>query len=227
MPRRSLDRDLPLLPPAPEIACKYLLSYPPRLLHDCPAAFPPLDACHLFGHRRPLELEVGSGRGDFLCSLAQQHPANGFVGVELGRKAVYQAVATAHAAKLDNLRFVRADVRLLYPLLAPASLEAVYLHFPDPHPRPKFQRRRLFSAPFLDAMHRALRPGGRLSVMTDHREAFFAMLELAEGDRRWRKAHAERYLVGYEAEVKSRFQQLWEGHGLATLRFELTKQPPE
>lgn len=59
--------------------------------------------------------------------------------------------------------------------------------------------------------------------MTDHRDSFFAMLLLAERDARWEKTHQERYLVGFEHGAKSRFQRIWEGHGLATLRFELRK----
>jgi tRNA (guanine-N7-)-methyltransferase len=50
---------------------------------------------------------------------------------------------------LENVVFLRADFRLLYPLLAPGSLDAVYLHFPDPNVRPKFRKHRVFCARFL------------------------------------------------------------------------------
>jgi hypothetical protein len=49
------------------------------------------------------------------------------------------------------------------------------------------------------------------------------MLELADGDGRFATTHPERYLTGFEPEVKSRFQRIWEGHGLPTLRFELCR----
>jgi tRNA (guanine-N7-)-methyltransferase len=60
--------------------------------------------------------------------------------------------------------------------------------------------------------------------MTDHEGSFTEMLQLAEGDERWEKNHAQRYLVGFETESRSRFQRIWEGHGLPTLRFELVKR---
>jgi tRNA (guanine-N7-)-methyltransferase len=72
-------------------------------------------------------------------------------------------------------------------------------------------------------MHAATTPEGRISVMTDHEGSFSEMPELAESDERWQKAHAERYLVGFETESRSRFQRIWEEHGLPTLRFELVK----
>jgi hypothetical protein len=60
--------------------------------------------------------------------------------------------------------------------------------------------------------------------MTDHQESFAEMLELAERNERWEKNHAQRYLVGFETENRSRFQRIWEKHGLLTLRFELVKR---
>ena len=114
--------------------------------------------------------------------------------------------------------------RLIYPMLAPSALGFVYLHFPGPNAHPKFRKRRIFSRRFLDEMHAATTPDGRISVMTDHEGCFMEMLELAESDERWEKTHAERYLVGFEAESPSRFQRIWENHGLPTLRFELAKR---
>jgi tRNA (guanine-N7-)-methyltransferase len=177
----------------------------------------------LFGDEKPLELEIGCGDGEFLCSLARRYPATNFVGVEVKEKSVHEAVATA-AADLDNVLFLKANFRLLYPLLVPGSLSAVYLHFPDPNPRSKFRKRRIFSERFLDAIHAATTPDGKFSVMTDHEDLFVEMLELAESDERWEKTHARRYLFGFDAEGRSRYQRIWESHGLPTLRFELAKR---
>ena len=77
-----------------------------------------------------MELEIGCGSGEFLCSLARRDRQTNFVGVEVKRKSIYEAVARASSAALENVVFLRADFRLLYPLLAPGSLDAVYLHFP-------------------------------------------------------------------------------------------------
>jgi hypothetical protein len=60
--------------------------------------------------------------------------------------------------------------------------------------------------------------------MTDHKAFFLELLALLEADCRFERTHAERYLVGFEPEVKSRFQRIWEGHGLLILRCELRKR---
>lgn len=224
MPRRKLYRRSNAAPPDARTAAQYLIDLPgKRIIHE-PDGLPTVSSPGLFGNHRPLELEVGCGSGEFLCSLARQDRATNFVGVDVRSKALHAAVAAAASDALDNIVFVRADFRQLYPLLVAGSLRAVYLHYPDPATRPKFRKRRIFTERFLDEMSVALTATGRLSVITDLEASFMEMLELAERDDRWAKTHEERYLVGFEPETKSRFQRLWEGHGLPTLRFELVKR---
>jgi tRNA (guanine-N7-)-methyltransferase len=136
---------------------------------------------------------------------------------------LFEAIRTASTLSLTNIKFIKANFKLMYPLLVPDSLQAVYLHFPDPNCRSKFRKRQIFSQIFLDQIYDALVAQGCLSVMTDHREFFMEMLALVEQDLRFAKLHEERFLVGFETEVKSRFQRIWEGHGLPTLRFEIKK----
>ncbi len=221
MPRRKTR--LNAAAPHEQVLEKYLLKLSnSELFHD-PERFPKMSSASWFGNDHPMELEVGSGTGEFLCALARKEPGTNFVGIDVHKKSLHNAAALASSFALRNIVFVSADFKLMYPLLAPQSLHCVYLHFPDPNVKRKFRNRRIFSARFLDEVHRALGPKGRLSVMTDHRPYFFEMLQLAERDQRWSKGHADRYVVGFEPLAKSRFQLRWERHGLATLRFELIK----
>jgi tRNA (guanine-N7-)-methyltransferase len=200
---------------------RYVLNFEDPELYRDPGRFPPLDAPHLFGYARPLTLEVGCGSADLLCATAAAEPDACFVGVEANVKALLLAARTAAALGLDNIRFIRANFTLLYPLLVPSSLRAVWLHFPDPHMQARYRHHRIFGRYFLDQVHRVLESGGRLSVMTDHETYFLEMLELAESDTRFIRAHDERFLIGSTTAVATRYQRLWERHGFATRRFEL------
>jgi tRNA (guanine-N7-)-methyltransferase len=210
-------------PPEPRAAQQYLRRFNSQELFAHPESFPPLDSRHLFGDDRPLHLEIGCGTAEFLCGLASDDPDANFVGVDIAAKPLFKAIRTAAALALSNILFIKGDIGLLCPLLADSSLQAIYIHFPDPHMKSRYRKRRVLSEAFLDHADRALEPGGLLSFMTDHRAFFLETLALLEQDRRFAKAHVERYLVGFDTSAKSYFQQLWEGHGLPTLRVEMRK----
>jgi tRNA (guanine-N7-)-methyltransferase len=224
MTRRKLMRKLSAQPLDNEIARTYLRVYPSKQLFTNPRALPDIDSLHLFGDEQPLCLEVGCGMADYLRALARDDPHTNFVGVDVAHKPLLQAVRMAAAQALPNIRFIRGDFKLMYPLLVADSLQAVYIHFPDPHVQARFRKRRIVTPAFLDAIYHALAPGGQLSIMTDHQALFMDILAIVERDPRFEKAHTERYLIGFEPTVKSRFQQLWEGHGLPTLRLDLRKR---
>lgn len=224
MSRRTFLRRIRTQPLDDALLQRYLLNYHPRGLYEHPEQFPRFCSPRLFENAAPLELEVGCGSAEFLCALAAQEPAVNFVGIDIARKPLEKAVENAAALALDNIRLIYGNFAQMYPLLEPRSLQRVYVHFPDPNMRPKFRSRRIISPTFLDAMHAALVPGGTLSVMTDHEAFFLEMLTILEADCRFEKTHTERYLVGFEPAVKSRFQRIWEGHGLPILRCELRKR---
>ncbi len=224
MSRRTLSRHIRPQPLNAADARTYLRCYNSRSLYYHPEQFPRLSSVCQFGNDAPLELEIGCGTAEFLCALAARAPAVNFVGVDLSYRPLQKAVEIAAALALDNIRFIYANFAQMYPLLAPRALRRVYVHFPDPNMRPRFQRRRIVSPAFLDAIHAALVPGGTLSVMTDHQAFFLEMLAVLEADDRFAKTHAERYLIGFEPAVKSRFQRIWERHSLPILRCELRKR---
>lgn len=223
MSRRFLNRSIKSYTLDECSICKYLLFLTGRQLFHDPDLLPRISSGHLFANDLPLELEIGCGTGDYLCSVAAREPGINFVGVDLHPKSLYKAIHTASSLSLDNVKFVRANFNLIYPLLVPGSLEAIYLHFPDPNVESKFRKRRIFSERFLNEMYVALAPDGLISVMTDHKGLFMDMLSVSERDKRWEKTHDERYLTGFEVGTKSRYQRIWESHGLPTLRYELCK----
>ena len=224
MPRRSfLIRHLRAHPPDERNLEKYLLQWRTGDLYANPDGFPRLGARDLFGRPGLLSLEIGCSTGEYLCGLAQEHPDRLFVGVDINLKSLIAATGRAASLSLDNVRFIKAPMQWLYPLVLPDSLEAVYVHFPDPSLHPKYRKRQLLNRTLMDHMHRALVPGGTLSFVTDNAELFEGLLELVEADRRFEKTHSERY-VGFEPLVKSRYQLYWEQHGIPIKRVELRKR---
>ena len=192
--------------PSGAIRATYLLDWNTKTLALTPEQYPLLTTDSLFGADGPLEVEVGPGTGEYLCQLAAAHPERYYLGIEASRRSIYYAVNLSAEMGLRNVRWLRANVKLLYPRFPEDSWERIYLHFPDPAHKPKDEKHIVFDGEFLDAAYRALRAGGEISVVSDKADFFMDMLARAEGDGRFVKTHAERYLGGFEPPVKSRFQ---------------------
>jgi tRNA (guanine-N7-)-methyltransferase len=129
----------------------------------------PLSWPEIFGRSAPLHLEIGSGKGRFLLELATAHPEWNLLAVERANK--YHTLVSRRAARrgLSNVRLLRTTAEdLLFRLLPPASVDALYVLFPDPWPKKRHHKRRLFNPDVTAAMVRVLRPGGRLLVKSDH-----------------------------------------------------------
>jgi len=169
-------------------------------------------------------VEIGAGTGEYLCSLASQRADVNFVGIEASKRAAYYATKLAAERGIRNLRVIKANVKLLYPLIPSGAWSSVYIHFPDPAHKRKDEKHRVFDRAFLDVMARALLPGGEISVVSDKVDFFREMLEIIKVDSRFERMHAEDYLDGFEPEEKSRFQLFWEGKGVRPRRFIFRKR---
>jgi tRNA (guanine-N7-)-methyltransferase len=150
--------------PLEELA-PYLLDLP-----DPPA---PFDWPTVFGADRPVEVEIGFGKGLFLRNASQARPDLHFVGVEIVRKFQLYAATRLALHGRRNVRLACADGRLfLHDRIAPASLQALHVYFPDPWWKKRHHKRRLFTAEFAAEIPRVLRPGGRLHFVTDVEDYF-------------------------------------------------------
>ncbi|MBI2504945.1 MAG: tRNA (guanosine(46)-N7)-methyltransferase TrmB [Candidatus Latescibacteria bacterium] len=146
----------------------------------------------VFGDCQPVEIEIGIGKGRFIIAAAQAQPQVNFVGIEWAAKYLRIALERSQKRRLHNVRLVRADAREFVEFFVPAaSVSAFHLYFPDPWPKKRHHKRRLFNAPFLDEVARTLVPEGRLWLATDHEDYFAAMQEVLAADLRFREVEAD------------------------------------
>lgn len=131
----------------------------------------PLVWSEVFGREAPTDIEIGSGKGKFLNELATFYPERNFLAVE--RSAKYQRLCCDRAARrgLSNVRLVRTTGEdLLLRLLAAASVHTFYVLFSDPWPKKRHHKRRFIKPEMVAAMGRALVPGGRVLIKSDHED---------------------------------------------------------
>ena len=128
---------------------------------------PVLDPATLFPSAREVWLEIGFGGGEHLAHQARSHPAVGFLGVEPFVNGVTKLLAAVETEGLGNIRLWDRDAAELLPLLPPASLDRVYLLYPDPWPKRRQRKRRFISEANLSGLARVMRPGAELRFATD------------------------------------------------------------
>lgn len=141
-----------------------------------------VDFAAVFGNEHPVELEIGCGKGAFLLREAQAHPERNYLGIEWANE-FYKFTADRMARwGLHNVRIMRTDARqFVISRLPPECLDALHVYHPDPWPKKRHHKRRLFNESFVAAAIRALKPGGRWAIQTDHAEYFQIMCVLTRG----------------------------------------------
>jgi len=122
----------------------------------------------IFANGRPVEIEIGPGRGDVLFAFADQAPEVNFYAVEIGRSQTEHLTERARALGLRNVCVIAGDARCVVTRLVPtATVAAYHVYFPDPWPKTRHRHRRLFRPDFADGLRRTLVPGGRVHVASD------------------------------------------------------------
>ncbi len=127
-------------------------------------------------------LEIGSGNGFFLRALCHRHPRDLCVGLEIRYKRVWMAARKLDRAGLANGRVVLHHAGYLERLFAPGEIGALYINHPDPWPKNRHARNRLFTPEFAGACSELLRRGGEVHVKSDfpaHADAARATFEAA------------------------------------------------
>ena len=122
----------------------------------------------VFKRSAPRVLEIGCGVGETLVFLAENHPENDYIGVEVYRPALGRLLQAIHSRSLNNVRLLADDVvRILSRRIPERTLEAIYLFFPDPWPKRKHHKRRLLQPGVVEMLQNALNKHGRLFIATD------------------------------------------------------------
>ena len=135
------------------------------------------DKAAVFGREAPLHLEIGCGKGKFANTLAAREPGIDFIAVEQTPNVIVAAMEHTKELGLPNLRYFMGKAEYLRNVLAPDSVERIYLNFSCPFPKTKYAKHRLTHKRFLDIYRDILADGGKIIQKTDNRDFFEFSLE--------------------------------------------------
>ncbi|HEY2707316.1 MAG TPA: tRNA (guanosine(46)-N7)-methyltransferase TrmB [Caulobacteraceae bacterium] len=179
----------------------------------------PFDPLALKPDAAEVWLEVGFGAGEHLTTQAAQRPEALFLGAEPFVNGLAACLAHIDDAKLANVRLHGGDVRTLMSLMPDASLDRLYVLFPDPWPKTRHRKRRLIQPEFIAEAARVLKPGAPIRFATDwadyadwtleHFLAAPAFRWTAERADDWRRPWADHVTTRYETKRLGDCDPLW------------------
>jgi tRNA (guanine-N7-)-methyltransferase len=139
---------------------------------------------------RPLELEIGCGKGTFILEHSGRVPGVQLLGIEWAREYYLYTADRLRRAGRKNVRMLHTDASdFLRWRVRDGVLSVIHLYFSDPWPKTKHHKNRVVQDRFLAEAWRTLVAGGELRVVTDHDELW--AWDVAHFDR-WTTAGATR-----------------------------------
>ncbi len=116
--------------------------------------------------------ELGSGSGGHILTRAAKTPQAAWVGFELRFKRAFRTLEKAGVGGIENVFVIRTDGRKLENFFPEKSVSGLYINFPDPWTKSGWRKHRMLSTETLDSAAKIIRPGGFVSVKTDHQDYF-------------------------------------------------------
>jgi tRNA (guanine-N7-)-methyltransferase len=181
----------------------------------------PLDLTLAFGRNAPKILEIGFGMGETTATIAQAHPENDYLGIEVHTPGVGALLKRIAELGLSNIRVIQHDaVEVLEQMIAPDALDGAHIFFPDPWPKKRHHKRRLIQPRLLALLASRLKPGAYLHLATDWEEYALHMLEVLTAEpslANTAAGFAERPATRPQTKFEQRGLKL--GHGVWDLVF--------
>ena len=135
---------------------------------------------------KPVILEIGCGNGHFLINKAQEKKDQIYFGLDLKSERLIRCREKQVKHGIENIRWIHGDaMNILSDMFGKGSISGIYMIFPDPWPKRKHHKNRLFKKEFTDVVYDKLIPSGFFIFVTDHKEYFDEVLSLIENDARF------------------------------------------
>jgi tRNA (guanine-N7-)-methyltransferase len=169
----------------------------------------------------PLVLELGCGRGEYSIAMAERSAEKNFIGIDIKGARLWFGAKAALEEGLGNVFFVRMQIEHINALFPRASVDEIWIPFPDPHTNhpSRDTKRRLTSPVFLNRYREVLKAGGIVHLKTDHRVFYEYSLEtitrgggniISHTDDLYNSERA-----GDTAGIKTAFEKRYTGRGIA------------
>lgn len=168
-----------------------------------------------------LFVEIGFGNGEFTNFLAEKHPDDLIVGIEVSQMCVTKACRRVLASGVKNVRLMHGDAGLiLRKSFAPHTVSKVFMNFPCPWPKSRHASRRVTVPSFVNLLNYLLKIGGQFRLATD--VEWYAM-DCAEIFSCQENFSVAPLLKNPTREYITKYERKWQKEGRNTFDLVITK----
>lgn len=172
-----------------------------------------------FGNSNPIHIEIGCGKGNFICGMAEKYPDVNFVAIEVVPDVMVIAMEKAEPKNLANVRFIIADAAKLCDYFAQFEISRIYLNFSDPWKKKKQAKRRLTHKNFLDIYKQLLHIGDMICFKTDNQKLYeFSLNSFAENDLKMSDITFDLHNSGFCDNVMTEYEARFSEQGMPIYR---------
>ena len=182
----------------------------------------PLDLESLAPGDAPWDLDVGFGKGRYLLRRAVEEPPVRLLGIEMAARYFQLVKQRSERRGLGNVVLLLGEALYVMSAILPAArFQAAHVYFPDPWPKDRHHKRRLFDHDTVDLLLALLVPGGRIFFATDHLDYGALVAELLETHPALAVERREDWSEG----ARTNYEVKYVREGRAILRLEATLRP--
>ncbi len=177
----------------------------------------------IFKDNNKLIVEVGCGNGHFLNSSATQDNTSNFIGIDIKYKRLVRCREKQVKNSSKNIIWIWGEAFVaLKNLFKDQSVNIIFMPFPDPWPKRRHHKHRLFRKEFIDLFYDKLITGGFFVFITDFYEYYEASLALIKDDKRFEMVTPENF---YQYDItNSYFGEKWRNDNRSFYSFFIRKK---
>lgn len=124
-----------------------------------------------FTNDKPIHVEIGMGKGDFIIGMAKKYPNINFIGIEKYDSVIVRAIQKLNDEQIPNLKLLKMDALKLNKVFD-HKIDTIYLNFSDPWPKDRHAKRRLTHKLFLEKYDSIFKNKKHIIMKTDNRKLF-------------------------------------------------------
>jgi tRNA (guanine-N7-)-methyltransferase len=121
----------------------------------------------VFNNSNPMDLEIGCGKGDFLCERAKREPGRNIIAIDLKNEVLVYALRKVNAEGLENVRIISMLAEEIDKVFAPGEIDTIFINFANPWPKASHNKRRLTHPRFLRKYREFTKPDSKIEFKTD------------------------------------------------------------